>query len=64
MNCMGLSSTDIIAQAIYRAYNDGADVINLSVGFPGPYPDTSMTMAVQRVVERGGSVICSYSFCF
>jgi hypothetical protein len=29
-------------------------LVNLSVGFAGPYPDTSMTAAIQRVVDRGG----------
>ncbi|CAF0768404.1 unnamed protein product [Adineta ricciae] len=52
-SCQGGSPSDAVTEAIYRAYNDRADVINLSLGAPGPYPGTAEGVAIKRVTNAG-----------
>ncbi|UJR22388.1 hypothetical protein I4U23_025449 [Adineta vaga] len=58
-SCSGSTSSDTITEAIYRAYNDKVDIINLSLGGPGPYPETSDSVAIQRVTDAGVYVVVS-----
>ncbi|CAF1174551.1 unnamed protein product [Adineta ricciae] len=53
--CSSSAPSDAITEAIYRAYNDGADVINLSLGGPGPYSGSAEGLAIQRVTDAGGT---------
>ncbi|CAF5195974.1 unnamed protein product, partial [Rotaria magnacalcarata] len=39
----------MITAAIYRAFDDKADIITLSVGGPGSFAETSDAIAAQRV---------------
>ena len=53
------TADDIIAAAIYRAANDGADVINLSLGSSAGYSDDVSAVAASRVTDAGHFVVCS-----
>ncbi|CAF1482172.1 unnamed protein product [Rotaria magnacalcarata] len=47
------TGTDMITAAIYRAFDDKADIITLSVGGPGSFAETSDAIAAQRVTDNG-----------
>ncbi|CAF3570870.1 unnamed protein product [Rotaria sp. Silwood1] len=50
---------DLITAAIYRAFEDKADIITMSIGSVGGYAEGSIGIAVQRVSEAGVYVISS-----
>ncbi|KAH6685767.1 subtilase [Plectosphaerella plurivora] len=52
-SCAGASSSDVIIAAIFRAYEDGSDVITLSVGDYSGYTAHPLSVALSRVVEAG-----------
>ncbi|CAF1210399.1 unnamed protein product [Adineta ricciae] len=49
----GSTSSDVLAAAVYRAYDDKADIINLSIVGPSSYEETIQMTAVQRVSNMG-----------
>jgi minor extracellular serine protease Vpr len=51
--CSGSTNDDVIVQAIERAYEDGMDIINLSLGSNNGWPDDFMSLALSRVLELG-----------
>ncbi|KAJ3192789.1 hypothetical protein HK101_005963 [Irineochytrium annulatum] len=51
------TGTDVMAAAIYRAHNDGADLINLSIGGGPAYPDEADSFAAQEVGTQGSYVL-------
>jgi subtilisin family serine protease len=51
--CNGSVSNDIITQAIERAYTDGADVINLSLGSNSGWAEDFYSVALSRVLALG-----------
>ncbi|KAI8832544.1 peptidase S8/S53 domain-containing protein [Chytridium lagenaria] len=53
----GGTATDIIAAAIYRAADDKADIINLSLGGGPVFGDWVSSVAANRVADRGVIVI-------
>ncbi|KAJ3218459.1 hypothetical protein HDU67_005555 [Dinochytrium kinnereticum] len=53
----GGTASDIIAEAIYRAAADGADIINLSLGGGPVYNDFVTSVAASRVSAAGALVI-------
>ncbi|CAF3474670.1 unnamed protein product, partial [Rotaria sp. Silwood2] len=53
------TTTDIITAAIYRAFEDKADIITMSIGSMGSYAERSDAVAVKRVSEAGVYVVCS-----
>lgn len=53
----GYGTTENIASAIRFAANNGADVINMSLG--GPYPSDIMKDAVDYAHEKGVTVVCA-----
>ncbi|KAJ1564995.1 hypothetical protein HK096_005162 [Nowakowskiella sp. JEL0078] len=58
--CIGDNvETDIITAAIYLAANDGAHIINISLGGGPRYSDESDAVAAQRVGEAGHIVLAS-----
>ncbi|KAI8828894.1 peptidase S8/S53 domain-containing protein [Chytriomyces cf. hyalinus JEL632] len=57
--CNGDAGNDIVTSAIYMAAEDGADIINMSLGgFPG-YTDDPQVRAVDDVSNKGVIVISS-----
>ncbi|KAJ3207860.1 hypothetical protein HDU67_007185 [Dinochytrium kinnereticum] len=55
----GGTASDIIAEAIYRAAEDGSDIINLSLGGGPVFNDFSTSVAASRVSKAGHLVIAS-----
>ncbi|CAF1100029.1 unnamed protein product [Rotaria sordida] len=59
--CAGdTATTDVMTAAIYRAFDDKADIITMSVGGAGAYTESSDAIAAQRVSEKG--VYITFSF--
>lgn len=44
---------DALIQAFVQAYEDGADVINASIGGPGGWPEDAWAAAASRIAEQG-----------
>ncbi|KAJ3217597.1 hypothetical protein HDU81_000784 [Chytriomyces hyalinus] len=53
------TASDVMAAAIYRAANDGADLINLSIGGGPNYPEEVDTIAAEVVGKAGHFVLAS-----
>ncbi|KAI8825384.1 peptidase S8/S53 domain-containing protein, partial [Chytriomyces cf. hyalinus JEL632] len=53
------TASDVMAAAIYRAANDGADLINLSIGGGPNYPEEVDTIAAEVVGRSGHFVLAS-----
>ncbi|KAJ3104616.1 hypothetical protein HDU97_009007 [Phlyctochytrium planicorne] len=54
--CSGESASDIIAAAIYKAKEDGSDIISLSVAGGSPFSDSPEADAATRVGQSGSFV--------
>ncbi|KAI8824254.1 peptidase S8/S53 domain-containing protein [Fimicolochytrium jonesii] len=52
--CNGNNGDDIMAQAIFRAFEDGAQVISISVGEAGVVRDESLSPRAIELVSRAG----------
>jgi len=50
---------DALIQAFVQAYEDGADVINASIGGPGGFPEDAWATASSRIVQQGVFVAIS-----
>ncbi|NHA15561.1 S8 family serine peptidase [Thioalkalivibrio sp. XN279] len=57
--CEGSSSADVIIAALERAYLDGMDVVNQSLGAAYQWPQYPTAVVGDRLVELGVSVIAS-----
>ncbi|KAJ3148311.1 hypothetical protein HDU86_007493 [Geranomyces michiganensis] len=58
--CGGDTSSDIIAKALYKGFEDGADIISMSIGSAGVVPTGEVdTVAVERVAKAGVHVVVS-----
>ncbi|WP_296138029.1 S8 family serine peptidase [uncultured Tessaracoccus sp.] len=58
--CDGSSSSDIIVEAMERAYADGMDVVNMSLGASyATWPSYPTAVAADRLVARGVAVVVS-----
>ncbi|KAJ3186076.1 hypothetical protein HDU85_000991 [Gaertneriomyces sp. JEL0708] len=57
--CAGSAGDDVIADAIFKAYEDGMDIINMSLGGGAPFPDSISTLAAEMVAQRGVYVLAS-----
>lgn len=44
---------DALIQAFVQAYEDGADVINASIGGPGGWPEDAWATAASRIADQG-----------
>jgi minor extracellular serine protease Vpr len=51
--CEGSSNSDVILAAIERAYADGMDVVNLSLGSNNGFADDFLAIALGRMAELG-----------
>ncbi|KAJ3111038.1 hypothetical protein HDU96_006041 [Phlyctochytrium bullatum] len=57
--CSGGSGSDVIAAAIYKAAEDGADIINMSLGGSPTFSDDVESIAVNKVVAKHGVIVLS-----
>lgn len=57
--CQGSTSNDILLAALERVYDDGADVVNMSLGGVFSWPDNPVTKAADRLVRKGVVVVGS-----
>jgi len=57
--CEGSTSDDIIIAAMERAYKDGMQVLNMSLGSPFDWPQSPTAVAASRLVEKGMVVVAS-----
>lgn len=55
--CHGETTTDLIVAALERAFEDGMDVVNLSIGAPFEWPDYPTARAADRLVDHGVVVV-------
>jgi minor extracellular serine protease Vpr len=57
--CAGSSSSDIIVAALERAYADGMDIINQSLGAARQWPQYPTAQASSRLVDMGVVMVAS-----
>lgn len=57
--CEGPTSADIMLEAMERALDDGADVVNMSIGSAFQWPQYPTAEAANRLVRRGVVVVAS-----
>jgi len=57
IDCMGMSTNDILIAAFNMAYEDGSNIITASLGRDGGWPDDAWSLAAQRIVEAGVPVL-------
>jgi minor extracellular serine protease Vpr len=57
--CEGPTSSDIMLEAMERALDDGADVVNMSIGSAFQWPQYPTAQAANRLVRRGVVVVAS-----
>lgn len=57
--CAGTPPQDAIVAALNRAYDDGTDVINLSLNYRNEWNEHPISVTAQRIVERGVPVIAA-----
>ncbi|MGE3704040.1 MAG: S8 family serine peptidase [Vicinamibacterales bacterium] len=57
--CDGPTTTDVILAAMERAYLDGAEVLNLSLGAPYQWPGYPTAASASRLVRKGLVVVAS-----
>lgn len=57
--CAGSSSADVIVAALERAYLDGSDVVNMSLGAAYQWPQYPSAIASNNLVDNGVVVVAS-----
>lgn len=57
--CSGGTNADIMLAAMERAYADGMDVVNMSIGSTNQWPQYPTAVAADALVERGVVVVAS-----
>jgi minor extracellular serine protease Vpr len=57
--CEGTTNADIIIAAMERAYTDGMQVINMSIGASYQWPQYPTAVAADRLVQKGIAVVTS-----
>ena len=57
--CAGSSSSDVIVEALERAYADGMQVINQSLGAARQWPQYPTAQATSRLVNKGVVMVAS-----
>ncbi|ETS05803.1 subtilisin-like protein [Trichoderma reesei RUT C-30] len=53
LNCAGVSSNDVLIAAFNEAYEDGSDIISLSVGIISGWKEDPLAIAVSRIIDAG-----------
>ncbi|KAJ6444009.1 nuclear pore [Purpureocillium lavendulum] len=51
--CIGDDPSDIIISALNAAFEDGADIITCSMGGPGGWGETPVSIVASRIIDRG-----------
>lgn len=57
--CEGSTTSDIMLAAMERAYRDGMQVLNMSIGSPYQWPQYPTAEAASRLVRKGMVVVAS-----
>jgi minor extracellular serine protease Vpr len=57
--CVGTTSSDIMVAALERIADDGADVVNISIGSAYQWPQYPTAQAADRLVNKGIVVVVS-----
>jgi minor extracellular serine protease Vpr len=57
--CEGSTFSDIMIEAMERAYNDGMDILNMSIGAAFQWPQYPTAVAASRLVSKGMVVVTS-----
>jgi minor extracellular serine protease Vpr len=57
--CDGSTTDDIMLAAMERAYKDGMDVLNMSIGSAFEWPQSPTAVASSRLVKKGMVVVAS-----
>ncbi len=57
--CEGSSSSDVIIAALEKAYKDGMDVVNMSLGAAFQWPQYPTAVVSNRLVKKGVVVVAS-----
>ncbi|KAL7950686.1 peptidase S8/S53 domain-containing protein [Trichoderma barbatum] len=53
LNCAGASSNDVLIAAFNQAYEDGSDIISLSVGIVSGWKGDPLAITVSRIIDAG-----------
>ena len=59
LTCTGSSREDVLVAAFNRAFDDGSHIINFSASLQFDWSDHPLSVAVQRIVEKGVPCITS-----
>lgn len=57
--CNGSTTADVMIAAMERAYADGMDILNMSIGSSFQWPQYPTAQAADRLVEKGMVVVAS-----
>ena len=57
--CEGSTTAEVMIAAMERAYNDGMDVLNMSIGAAYQWPQYPTAVAASRLVRKGMVVVAS-----
>ncbi|HSG52631.1 MAG TPA: S8 family serine peptidase [Rheinheimera sp.] len=57
--CNGSTTADVMIAAMERAYADGMDILNISIGSSFQWPQYPTAQAADRLVEKGMVVVAS-----
>lgn len=57
--CDGSTTSDVMIEAMERAYGDRMDIINMSIGSPRQWPQYPTAQAASRLVKKGVIVVAS-----
>lgn len=58
--CNGSTTADVMIAAMERAYQDGMDVVNMSIGASFQWPQYPTAVAANELVKRGVVVVTSF----
>lgn len=58
-SCGGQTSDDVVLQAMQAAYNEGVDVLNLSLGARSAWSSDAISVMAQRIAAKGIAVVGS-----
>lgn len=53
LDCSGWGTEESIVAGMLRAFDDGSDIITMSVGLSGGIPDSLMSLTATRIIEAG-----------
>lgn len=53
VDCLGYGTEETIAAGMLRAFDDGNDILTLSISVPGGIPDSFVSLTASRIVAAG-----------